>query len=255
MSHLTDRQLQQFRGLGYVPLPGFFAAGEVKEVRAEITAIVDRYPDGDEGMVQIEPFVASGEVEPETRELGVRKLMSMATRNPLFRRIGFHPGMVGIATGLLGPDVSLLQSMGLMKPPRFGGPKVWHQDNAYFRLEPADVIGFWIACDDADVDNGCMHVVPGSHKSGAHPHAGERDRLGLVDLPDPDTVVPVPLRSGDAMIFSAEILHHTPDNNTDRRRRALQYHYAAARCRRVVDGSASPMGGEIVVAGAGAAAP
>ena len=251
---LNDDQVQQFREDGYCSVAEFLTAAEVEEICTEITTIVDRYPD-DGGMVQLEPAVAAGEISPERTELGVRKLMSMATRNPLFRRIGFHPSVVGIARQLLGPDFSLLQSMALMNPPRFGTPKVWHQDNAYFGLEPADVFGFWVACDDADIDNGCMHLVPGSHQAGTRPHAGSSDLLGLLDQPDPGQVVPVPLRAGDALVFSAEIFHHTPDNTTNRRRRALQYHYAARHCRRRGEEEAARSLGEIVVAGDGAEQP
>ena len=252
---LTPEQIQQFRDDGYLVIPGFFAQSEVDEICAEITAIVDRYPDLPDGLLQLERSVADGTVEADSVELAVRKLSRMALHNPLFRRIGFDPRLVGIATQILGPDVTLLQTMALMKPPHIGGRKVWHQDNYYFRLTPAEIFGFWIACDDADVENGCMHVVPGSASSGLRPHGGEGDDRGLLEAPSPETVVPVPLQSGDGMIFDSQVCHHTPNNTSQRRRRALQYHYAAARCRRVEDGVSSPPNGEIVVAGIDAEQP
>ena len=56
--------------------------------------------------------------------------------------------------------------MALLKPPR-GREKPWHQDHAYFNL-PLDtpIVGVWIALDEATPENGCMHVIPGSHREG-----------------------------------------------------------------------------------------
>lgn len=249
---LSDAQKQQFRDQGYFVIDDFFSIDEVNAIRKEISAIIDRYPDVPNELVQIEPGVERGEVTPASMELGVRKLFRMALHNPLFRQIGFHPKMLGIATELLGPEVTLQQTMLLMKPPHFGGNKVWHQDNAYFRLTPNDLFGFWIACDDADVANGCMHVLPGSHQSGIAEHSGSNDEYGLVNAPSVNEAVAVPLKAGGALIFHGEIYHFTPSNTTERRRRALQYHYAASHCYSSGDGPFPPFAGEIVLTGAGA---
>ena len=252
---LMDEQMRQFDEAGYFLIDDFFTMEEVEEVRQEITSIIDRYPDVPDELVQIEPAVIRGEVTPESAELGVRKLFRMAKHSDLFRRIGFHQKMVAIATDLVGPDVTLFQTMLLMKPPHFGGSKVWHQDNAYFRLAPKSIFGFWIACDDADPDNGCMHVIPGSHKQDIGEHGGMQDDYGLLTPPSSGDAVACPLRAGGALVFHGEIHHFTPDNTTDRRRRALQYHYAASHCRSAKDSPFPPFLGEVVVAGEGAESP
>jgi phytanoyl-CoA hydroxylase len=245
---VTREQEAQYRERGYFVLERLFSPEEVEATCAAITRIVDRHPDVPKEMVQMEPAVLRGEVQPATKELGVRKLFRMARHDGYFRRLAFHPGMVEIATRLLGPDVSLLQSMLLMKPPRFGMPKVWHQDNAYFRLEPPEVFGFWVALDDTDPENGCMHVVAGSHRRGLQPHDNAKGDYGLVTDPPMSEATPIPLRAGGALIFHGEILHYTPDNFSDRRRRALQYHYAASHCRKRED-AWMELGAEVVVAG------
>ncbi len=74
-----------------------------------------------------------------------------------------------VCTSLIGSNIKLLQSMALLKPPHTGS-KAWHQDNAYFRLQPPDVVGVWVALDRATVANGCMHVVAGSHRDGIADH-------------------------------------------------------------------------------------
>lgn len=229
-SLLTEARRRQFCEEGYFVVEGLFTMDDVEAVRREITAIVDRHLDVPPVLVQMEPAVQRGEVAPASKELGVRKLFRMAMHNEFFRRLAFHPGMVEIAVGLLGPDVKLLQSMLLMKPPHFGMPKVWHQDNAYFRLQPPEVFGFWVACDDATPANGCMHVVPGSHTRGIQPHDMSKGDYGMITDPPEGEVVAIPLKAGDALVFHGEIFHFTPDNTTPHRRRALQYHYASSKC-------------------------
>ena len=228
---IHDQQLKQYEEQGYFTVEGMFTAEEVEGIRDEIPKIVARYPDVPTELVQIEPTVASGEKKPESFELGVRKLSRMARHNGFFRNLAFHPKMVKIAKTLLGPDIVLHQGQLLMKPPHFGGEKVWHQDNAYFRLEPNLVFGFWVACDDATIENGCMHVIPGSHKRGIAEHAGAGDEYGLVTPQSLEDAVPIPLKPGDALVFHGELYHHTPPNRTDTRRRAIQYHYASSECR------------------------
>ena len=199
MNH--QQVLEQYHEQGFFTVENLFSPDLVEAVHHEITRIVDRYPDVPKELVQIEPVVTRGEYTPASVELGVRKLFRMAKHNEFFCHLAFHPKMVEIATTLLGPDVKLLQSMLLMKPPYCGGIKVWHQDNAYFRLTPNHVFGFWVACDEATVENGCMHVVPGSHKRGIAEHGGVNDDYGMMNPPPFAEAVPIPLKPGDALVF------------------------------------------------------
>ena len=249
---LSEEQAAAYNKDGYFIMESFLSNDEVESIRREITAIVDRYPDVPEELVQIEPAVRRGAVKPESIELGVRKLFRMTLHSELFLSLAHHPKMVGIAVELIGPDVSLYQSMLLMKPPRFGGQKDWHQDNAYFRLEPNDVFGFWIALDDATVENGCMHVIPGSHRGGIGRHGGVADDYGLSSAPTGEDAVACVMNAGDALVFHGETYHYTPPNTTDLRRRALQYHYASTHCRSSKDSPFKSLKAEIIVAGAGA---
>ncbi len=229
---ISDQQILQYRQQGYITVGGLFTADEVESVRSEITKIVRCYPDGPDGLVEFEPSVESGENAPDEIDLRVRKLSNVVRHNVFFRKLAFHPKMAAIATALLGPDVVLLQSIMLLKPPRIGSAKVWHQDNAYFRRNPNHIVGFWIACDDATVENGCMHVLPGSHTLGILEHGGFKNEYGTLKTPSFEEAVAVPLKAGGALIFHGELLHGSPPNNTAERRRSIQYHYASSKCRR-----------------------
>jgi len=227
-----NTHLNRYLSEGYVVVRDLISADEVQAIHREISHIVANRHDYPDDLIQTEPLVRSGERVPESFELGIRKLFRVARHSEFFREFAFHAQMVAIAKQLIGPDLSLAQSMTLMKSPGVSTPKAWHQDNAYFRLDPPDVVGFWIAGDEATVENGCMHLVPGSHQHGIVEHAGEGDAYGIVEVPPDDKVIAIPLNPGDALIFHGEVQHYTPANLTNRRRRSVQYHYASSRTSR-----------------------
>ena len=151
MCSVSDQQISQYRSEGYFTVPQLLKASEIDSLLREITSLIGRYPDVPDDLIQMEPSVITGEKVVASRELGVRKLFHVAKYSDCFRRLAFHPRFLEIAQALLGSEILLLQSMTLMKPPEVSAVKVWHQDNAYFRVDPPDVVGFWIACDEATV--------------------------------------------------------------------------------------------------------
>ena len=225
---LPPATVRAYRDDRFAIVRQLFDPTTVADVAAAITRIARDYP-ATRQMVQFEPAYDAKAATPGADELTIRKLFRMARHDVFFRALASHAGMLAIARELLDDDVALMQSMLLMKPPRISGIKVWHQDNAYFRLSPPDVVGFWVAIDPATVDNGCMHVLPGSHRDGIASHEGEGDAYGLVAQPAFETARAIPLAPGDALLFHGELHHGTPANRTSTRRRALQYHYTTAR--------------------------
>jgi phytanoyl-CoA hydroxylase len=145
-----------------------------------------------------------------------------------------HPVIHAILEQLLGEPCRLIQDMALLKPPHIGTEKPWHQDMAYFGWGPPEkVLGVWVALDPATAENGCMHVLPGTHREGPVPHVHARD----CQIPDENVQterdVMVPLEPGGALFFASLLHHGTPPNESPNRRWAIQYHYAAARAVRV----------------------
>jgi len=125
--------------------------------------------------------------------------------------------------------------MALVKPPEIGSTKDWHQDISYFPITPArDVVGVWIALDDATGDNGCMQVIPASHHLGPVAHVqgatGWRIEPALCERLQA-SVVPLPMRAGSELFFNGALMHFTDVNHSQHRRRALQNHYVPATTR------------------------
>ena len=144
-----------------------------------------------------------------------------------------HAVLVAIVEKLIGSKAKMFQDMALLKPPRIGREKPWHQDMAYFPLSPPEwIVGTWTALDRATAENGCLHVIPGSHHAGPRPHYHDRD----CQLRDEDVAVEkdviIPLAPGGVLFFSGLIHHGTPPNNSAARRRSIQFHYASINCKK-----------------------
>lgn len=162
----------------------------------------------------------------EEAELKYRKLGDYDREHEVFKALVTHKRVKGFLEQLIGQEVVLKNSMALAKPPFIGSEKPWHQDNAYFNYLPLELLATaWIAVDDATLENGCMHVLPGQHRRGPLRHHHTTDCEILSDRIDSAQAVPVPLAAGGIMLFSAMLPHQTPPNLTASRRRALQFQY------------------------------
>ena len=228
---ITDEDVRGYQELGFLAVENVFTVDEVNTYKQAITDLIAT---GDPRIIQFEDAMKGREFSPEERESYVRKCMYFTQYEPRLLAMSKHPVLVSILERLIGEAVHLTQDMALLKPPHVGREKPWHQDMAYFQIDPPHkVIGTWTALDPATPENGCMHMIPGSHKLGPKPHYHDRDcQLADEDV-DVDKDVMVPLKPGGVLFFSALIHHGTPPNQSGQRRRAVQLHYAADTCRQI----------------------
>jgi phytanoyl-CoA dioxygenase PhyH len=145
------------------------------------------------------------------------------------------PRVVEVMTGVIGPNVKAMQSMLFIKSEGKPG-QAWHQDEFFIPTRDRSLTAAWIALDDATVENGCLWVLPGSHRRGViYPDREQEDlrfdcTVEAFDFPySDDDAVPVEVPAGSAVIFNGYLLHRSLPN-TGRRglRRALANHYMSA---------------------------
>ncbi|WP_054024869.1 phytanoyl-CoA dioxygenase family protein [Bacillus sp. FJAT-28004] len=120
------------------------------------------------------------------------------------------------------------------KPPVTGGPTPWHQDHPLWPvIQPADLVSAWVALDDAVIENGCMWMVPGSHKWGDHqkylastPDFKPYHRKPEL-LPEGAVVeaVPFEIKKGQVGYHHSLTWHGSPNNRSELKRRAIAVHY------------------------------
>jgi phytanoyl-CoA hydroxylase len=233
---LSETDLAFYREQGYLALEGMFTAEEVESYKAALADVIHGRVGKDKKLyIQEEPYYKEGgsdERAVDDVELRVRKVFYFVQIEPRLASAGNHPRMMNLIDQLIEPEHRMIQDMALLKPPFHGSEKPWHQDTAYFDWTPlGGIIGVWIALDEATVENGCMQVIPGTHLLGPTPHYHLRDCQIVDERVNVDRAVVVPLKPGGVLFFSGLIHHGTPPNVSGDRRRALQFHYAAANCR------------------------
>jgi phytanoyl-CoA hydroxylase len=146
-----------------------------------------------------------------------------------------HPRIVEALVSVIGPNVKAMQSMLFIKSEGKPG-QAWHQDEFFIPTRDRSLTAVWIALDDATVENGCLWVLPGSHRRGVIYPARDQDdprfdcTTEAYDFPyTDDEAVPVEIPAGTALIFNGYLLHRSLQNSGQHGyRRALANHYMSA---------------------------
>ena len=251
---LSPSHREQYQELGYVALEGVLHEDEVAAARDALSQVTrglmraarqgdaEVHPPppgatqnyaglrvvrtGTSCAIHFEAGVDPLSLPVESVEQNFRKLHAFHAEHEVFVSMVEHRRIKGFLADLIGQELILKDEMALCKPPYIGSEKPWHQDNAYFNHLPLELVGTaWIALDDATVENGCMHVLPGQHRRGPLRHHHTIDCEILADRLDPALAVPVPLQAGGVLYFSAMLPHQTPPNHSPALRRALQFQY------------------------------
>ncbi|MGD7706325.1 phytanoyl-CoA dioxygenase family protein [Microlunatus sp. Y2014] len=221
-------RLARYREQGFLAVADALTPSEVEAAKGGIDALIGGAVPGFRG-IQWEGGVREKlpTMDLTERRASVRKLIYYADKDPRLTAIAEHPTILAMAAEVLGSEPTLFADQALLKPPGIGREKPWHQDKAYFDVrDGAPVVGFWIALDPTDAGNGCMHVIPGSHRGGPVVHFNRRDYQICDTEVRVTEAVAVPLDPGGVLVFDGLLHHGTPDNRSDRRRWALQLHYA-----------------------------
>lgn len=145
-------------------------------------------------------------------------------------RIVADDRLLDVAERFLGPDLALFASHYIAKPAGDGQPVLWHQDAAYWPLEPMEVVTVWLAIDASTTENGCMRVIPGSHRGptlGVRPVEETDSVLGSEMAADVDEAeaVAVELSPGDVSVHHPNLVHGSEANRSSLRRAGLTIRY------------------------------
>lgn len=230
LSSLGADAFDRYRADGFIAVADMLSADDVASANAGVDALISGAAPGFRG-IQWEAGVRDRltSMTLDERRMSVRKLIYYVEHDQRLYDIAHRPDVLRFVAQILGSEPELFADQALLKPPGGGREKPWHQDNAYFDVRPgAPVVGLWIALDETDAGNGCMHVIAGSHRTGPLVHFNRRDfQLCDTDVRR-DEVLAVPLHPGGCLVFDGLLHHGTPANLSSRRRWALQLHYAPA---------------------------
>ncbi len=156
--------------------------------------------------------------------------------SPLIRDILYRSPLVDAMTCMIGPNIKAASNQLTFKQRGDDSPFQWHQDNGYGTLAPDNSISCWLALDDVDERNGCLWIIPGSHRNGAIEHSSGKPGERQAQPDGADRAIPLRLRAGECVFFHASALHMSRGNQTDRMRRAYFFRYADADAIEIVTG-------------------
>lgn len=145
---LTPGQVQQYRDKGYVTPVPVLSPEEVREFRAGLEDFERR----------------SGKTLDFPERSKTHLLFDWADK------IAHHPAVLDAVEDVIGPDILLYHLTMHIKEPGTDAIIVWHQDDDYFHLSPAEHVTAWVALSDATEEAGCMRMIPGAFREGPLPH-------------------------------------------------------------------------------------
>jgi ectoine hydroxylase-related dioxygenase (phytanoyl-CoA dioxygenase family) len=244
---LSQAEVDEFDRNGCLVGGRVVSDDEADELRRELDRVISRGPNG----------FAPGEPKPvqianlsRDKDQAVWQIVNIWEASPAFERLLYHPRVAKAISQLTkSPTVQVWHDQIQFKPPKHGGINNWHQDAPYWpSITPGTPVTAWIPLDDVDESNGCMWMVPGSHKWGNHIKLLETNPLekffemgdGFAPPADAETKqvrrVPWPVKKGDVSFHHSMTWHGSHKNNSDRPRRAIAIHYLPAGVRFVAKG-------------------
>ena len=221
MARLAGDEITKYCEYGYV-IPQFrLDPDKVTHLRGTLDELIRNNPG-----VQPEKLV-SAHIEGPNGE-GVRG-------SGEFLRLAQDPDILDLVADLIGEDIVLWGCHVFCKPGHTGLETPWHQDGHYWPMRPLATCTVWVALDPSTVENGCLRVIPGSHRGRVlqdHKHE-DGDDLVLADRTvddafDESSAVDLELEPGQMSMHDVYIIHGAAANTSPQRRTGVAIRYMPA---------------------------
>ena len=205
---LTDSEIQQYRRDGFVT-PSFRLDDEtLREIREAHARLVSRHPEFSD------------------------YCSALLAYDPWFLSIARRTEILDMVEQVIGSDFALWNSSFFAKPANVGTRTPWHQDGEYWPIEPLATCTVWIALDASTTENGCLRVIPGSHKSkqlARHNHSDAQNIALNLELDknefDESEAVDLILQPGEVSLHDVYLFHGSEPNHSDHPRRGMTLRY------------------------------
>jgi hypothetical protein len=231
---LVQDQINRYLEDGYLAVPEVLTPGEISELKREIVEIAKgKYPS--DNLQSLASDISDDDAVSNILAIHHPHLIS-----PVIVNYARHPEIGGMLAQIVAAhlpfwdgSVKCMQTMLFVKPPDFQG-QAWHQDELYIQTRDRSLTGVWIAIDDATLENGCVQVIPGSHRSGYLWPQRDHDEPEKYDVGpksygfDESLALPVEVDSGSVIFFNGYLLHASQRNRSAGYRRAMVNHYMNA---------------------------
>ena len=218
MTKLTSSEIDEYHERGFL-VPKFrLHADRLTQLRAALKRVIAANPE-----TRPEQLVSIHIDEKNTEGVaGDEKFLDIACDDQI----------VDLVEQLIGPDVVLWGCQAFCKPPGDGMEVPWHQDGHYWPIRPLATCTVWIAIDDSVIENGCLRVIPSSHRAKALYSHFKEERSDVVlnqrvedGLFDESSAVDVELEAGQISLHNVYLIHGSNPNRSARRRAGLAIRY------------------------------
>ena len=202
MTKLTTEQLDYYKNKGYISPVDALTSTEAKEIRDEIEKIEKNWPKALEGINRNYVHLIS----------------------PVFNKVCLNKNILDAVESIIGKNILICGTTLFIKNPKEKGFVSFHQDAKYIGLEPHNWVTVWVAITDANEKNGCMRMLPGSHKENLKHHEENFDENNLLTRGQTiknvslDKTEPVILKAGQMSLHHPKIVHGSSLNHSDDRR-------------------------------------
>lgn len=207
---LSDAEVDAFHRDGQLT-PSFRPVNDlVARMHSAIEGLIAHNPD-------IRPEQLVGAHVKESKDTGVKGAEDLL-------ECARHPDILDPVEQLIGRDIIFWGSQVFSKPAGDGMAIPWHQDGQYWPMRPLKSVTVWVAIDPARAENGCMRVIPGTHRNGLMEHESSADdtlalNQGLKkEVFDEDQAYDVELEPGQFSLHDAMVIHGSNANRSGMRR-------------------------------------
>ena len=205
---LTEREISHYIDSGYV-IPDFrLAADTLAEISFYHDHLIEKHPEFSDYCPAV---------------------LCYETAFLKFARI---PEILDMVEQLIGPDFALWNSSFFAKPAKIGSKTPWHQDGEYWPVRPLATCSVWVAVDHSTEENGCLQVIPGSHKNRRlrpHDYNGSEGLSLPLELKsdefDESSAEKIVLRAGQISLHDVYLVHGSEPNRSERPRRGMTLRY------------------------------
>ena len=230
----SQHELEGFQRDGYIVARGLVSEADVKKMR-HVTEIGLRD--------HVEPVEYEAELRypgapPSTDAEGgrtIRRLKQAQSRSFLFTEWMIRPEILNRLKQLLGPLVVCPMAHHnciMTKQPRYSSETGWHQDIRYWSFQRPELINAWIALGTERPENGCLQVIPGSHKLVLDRNRLDDELFFRKDLPENASLIEtkkfVSLEPGDVLFFHCRTLHAASRNSTNETKYSAVFTFRSA---------------------------
>jgi phytanoyl-CoA hydroxylase len=230
----SKSEVEQFRRDGFIVVRNLASAADVAEMRSVTDAGLRDFIEPIEYEAELNYPGAPTSLDAEGGRT-IRRLKQAHSRSFLFTEWMMRPEVLNRLKQLLGPRVvcPLAHHNCIMtKQPKYSSETGWHQDIRYWSYERPELVNTWIALGKETPENGCLQVIPGSHRLALDRSRLDDELFFRPDLPDNQSLIEskqfVSLNPGDVLFFHCLALHAASRNSSTETKYSVVFTFRSA---------------------------